>query len=501
MRAHVPAHRDHLEALRFSARIARERNALPEAERLLESILTVAPQDHVARADYARVLIARQRYLTAREQITRLLEHEPGNAAYRLLQATVYAGLAEHERAIALYEELLADAPGWPQGRVLLGHSLKAIGKVVDALAAYRAAAAARPGFGDAYWSLANLKTYRFSDEEIERMRLEEASAAAQRIDRYHLCFALGKALEDRGEYGRSWEYYRRGNALKLAGSRYRKEFTEINTRRQIEVCTAEFFENRAGAGAADRDPILIVGLPRAGSTLIEQILASHTQVEGTQELFEVQRIVLELQGADPDAYEPRYPGVLTHLSRPELCELGARYLSETRAYRHGKPFFIDKMPNNFRHIGLIHLILPHAKIIDVRREPMACCFSNFKQLFASGQDFTYSVENIASYYRTYLELMRHWDTVLPGRVLHVFYEELIEDLPGSVRRILEFCGLEFQPACLEFHRTQRSVSTASSQQVRQPLFRGGLSQWRHFEPWLAPLREALGDAPRRYRE
>jgi tetratricopeptide (TPR) repeat protein len=457
--------------------------------------------DHAAHANHARVLIAQQRYLQARAEITRLLELDPGNPAYRLLRATVDAGLAEHERAVALYQELLAEAPAWPQGHLLLGHSLKAIGRQEEALAAYRAAAAARPGFGDAYWSLANLKIYRFSQDEIERMRIEEAAAGARQLDRCHLCFALGKALEDRGEYGESWEYYERGNALKLADSRYRPEFTEINTRRQIEVCTARFLEERAGSGAPDPDPILIVGLPRAGSTLIEQILASHSQVDGTQELFDIPRIVLELQGPAPDAYAPRYPGVLTHLSRQDLLRLGVRYLRETRAYRRGKPFFIDKMPNNFRHVGLIHLMLPNAKIIDVRREPIACCLGNFKQLFASGQDFTYSIESIARYYRTYLELMRHWDAVLPGRVLRVCYEDVIEDLAGSVRRILDFCGLEFEPGCLEFHRTERSVSTASSEQVRQPLYRDGLSQWRRYEPWLGPLREALGDALTRYRE
>jgi tetratricopeptide (TPR) repeat protein len=501
MRQHLRAHHDHVDTLRLRAGVAQQRNALDDAARLLERILELAPQDHAARADYARVLIARQQYPRARAEISTLLELEPGNPAYRLLRATVCAGLAEHERAITLYEELLAEAPGWAQGHVLRGHSLKAIGRSEDALEAYHAAAAAQPGFGDAHWSLANLKTYRFSQHEVERMRVEEARAAARRVDRYHLCFALGKALEDRGEYAQSWEYYQRGNALKLAGSRYRPEFTEINTRGQIEVCTAQFFRERAGSGVPDRDPILIVGLPRAGSTLIEQMLASHSLVDGTQELFDIPRIVLELQGPGPDAWRPRYPGVLTGLSPQDLSQLGARYLSETRAYRRGQPFFIDKMPNNFRHLGLIHLILPNAKIIDARREPMACCFSNLKQLFASGQDFTYGIENIARYYRSYLELMGHWEAVLPGRVLRVCYEDVIEDLGGSVRRILDFCGLEFEPGCLEFHGTERSVSTASSEQVRRPLYRDALSHWRHYEPWLGPLRDALGDALARYRD
>ena len=324
-------------------------------------------------------------------------------------------------------------------------------------------------------------------------MRAEEEAPAAQSVDRYHLCFALGKALEDRNEYAESWQYYERGNALKRTESRYHPDITETNTRKQIEVCTAEFFAARVGAGAPDPDPIFAVGLPRSGSTLIEQILASHSQVEGTQELSEIQRIVLGLR--------EKYPGVLAELAPEDFRRLGERYMTDTRAYRGDKPFFIDKMPNNFRHIGLIHLMLPNAKIIDVRREPMACCFSNLKQLFASGQEFTYSVEDIARYYRTYLELMRHWDAVLPGRILRVWYENVVDDLDGNVRHILEFCGLPFEPACVEFYKTERSVRTASSEQVRRPIFRDGLFQWRSYEPWLGPLKVSLDDALIRYRE
>jgi hypothetical protein len=384
--------------------------------------------------------------------------------------------------------------------QVLLGHSLKTVGRQQEAVDSYRAAAVAAPSFGDAYWSLANLKTYCFSQDEIARACAEEAAPATQRVDRYHLCFALGKAFEDRGEFVRSWHYYERGNTLKLAQSRYRPEFTEINTRRQIELCTTEFFAARTGVGAQNQDPIFIVGLPRAGSTLIEQILSSHSQVEGTQELFDIPRIVHELNADRPDACDPRYPGVLTELMPEGFRRLGERYLNDTRVYRNHKAFFIDKMPNNFRHLGLIHLMLPNAKIIDVRREPMACCFSNLKQLFASGQDFTYSIENIARYYRTYLELMRHWDTALPGRILRVHYEDVVNDLAGNVRRILMFRGLDFEPASVEFHKTGRSVSTASSEQVRQPIFRDGLLQWRNYSPWLGPLEDALGDALNRYR-
>ena len=270
---------------------------------------------------------------------------------------------------------------------------------------------------------------------------------------------------------------------------------------RKLAIGDRQAIKRREGAGSGTTDPIFIVGLPRSGSTLLEQILASHSRVEGTHELADVQRIVHELQGREEaGTANPRYPRVLGDLSAEELLRLGEKYLNDTRIYRTDKPFFIDKMPNNFRHIGLIHLMLPNARIIDARREPMACCFSNFKQLFASGQEFTYSIEDIARYYRTYLELMNHWNAVLPGRILKIDHESIVEDLDANVRRLLDFCGLEFESACLDFHKTERSVRTASSEQVRQPIFREGLDQWKNFEPWLGPLKTALGDALERYR-
>jgi tetratricopeptide (TPR) repeat protein len=470
---------------------------LDEAERLLEAALTLAPNYRAARLDYVRVLIDRQKYLQAHEEIDTLLKFEPSNTEYLSLYAAACVGLGEHEQAILLYRQLLAMSPASPELHVSLGHALKTVGQQKEAIESYQAAAALRPGFGDAYWSLANLKTYRFSREEIAHMRAEETAPAAHPVDRYHLCFALGKAFEDRNEYAESWQFYERGNRLKRAESRYHPDITETNTRQQIEICTAQFFAARACVGVPDPDPIFIVGLPRSGSTLIEQILASHSQVEGTQELAEIQRIVLGLQRYQSE----HYPGVLAELAPEDFRRLGESYMTDTRAYRNNRPFFIDKMPNNFRHIGLIHLIMPNAKIIDVRREPVACCFSNLKQLFASGQEFTYSIEDIARYYRTYLDLMRHWDAVLPGLVLRFFYEDVVEDLDGNVRRILEFCHLEFEPACLEFYKTGRSVCTASSEQVRQPIFREGLFQSRNYEPWLGPLRDSLGDALIRYRE
>ena len=390
----------------------------------------------------------------ARAQLQKLLAVDPDNLDYRTLTATAHVGLGEHNKAIELYRGLLIDQPQSPDLHLWQGHALKTVGRLSEAIASYQDAADVRPDFGDAYWSLANLKTYRFSEEMIERMRGEEAWPGTSLDDRQHLCFALGKALEDAGQYDESWHYYAKGNALKREESRYRPEILETNTRKQKEVCTAAFFEKRKGWGNPAPDPIFILGLPRAGSTLLEQILASHSMVEGTQELPDIQRFTQGMQDREPDFDNPRYPGCLEALSSEDIRALGDAYIADTRVYRTDKPFFIDKMPNNFRHIGLIHLILPNAKIIDARREPMSCCFSNLKQLFAGGQEFAYSIEDIARYYRTYAELMDHWDAVLPGRVLRVQHEDVVDDLEGSVRRILEDCGLPFEASCVEVPKT-----------------------------------------------
>ena len=484
----------HVEAMRLLARIGMAREVYDDAEALLEGALELAPDYAAARHDYAQTLLQRHRFAEAREQARILLDAEPTNAAYQEAAATAAVGLGDQESAIALYRRLLAERPT-PDVHLWLGHALKTVGRVEEAIAAYYAAAAARPDFGDAYWSLANLKTYRFEPAELQAMQAAEAATGTPSVDRCHLDFALGKALEDAGRFEASWRYYEAGNALKRAESRYRPEILETNTRLQKAVCTAELFERRRGWGDPSPDPIFVVGLPRSGSTLIEQILASHSQVDGTQELPDVQAIVLDLQGRDPDLDDPRYPGTLLDLTAEDAARLGRRYLDGGSVHRRGAPRFIDKMPNNFRHIGLIQLMLPNARIIDARREPMACCFSNLKQLFAQGQEFAYSVHDIARYYRTYVELMGHWDDVLPGRVLRVRHEAVIDDLEGQVRRILDHCGLPFEPACLDFHATRRSVRTPSSEQVRRPIFREGLDQWRNYEPWLAPLRTALGDA------
>jgi tetratricopeptide (TPR) repeat protein len=501
IRAFLLEHGHHIEAMRLLARIGIERDVLDDAQLLLEAVLDLEPDYHAARFDYAQVLIKRHLHQHAHEQAEKLLAADGSNRNYRTLHALTCVGLGLHERAIELYRELLTGATQPADLHLSIAHSLKTLGRREEAIAEYRAAAAARSGYGDVYWSLANLKTYRFEDSELQQMVTAESAAATSVVDRYHLCFALGKALEDRQQYEKSFQYYARGNSLKRAESHYRPEVLELNTRLQIEVCTPALFARNEDCGVRASDPIFVVGLPRSGSTLIEQILASHSGVEGTQELADVPRIVVDLKGRDSDLDNPRYPAVLAGMTAEDFRRLGEKYLTDTRIYRTGKARFIDKMPNNFRHIGLIHLMLPNAKIIDARREPMACCFGNLKQLFAQGQEFCYSVEDIARYYRTYLELMRHWDTALPGRVLRVQHEDVVDDLEGTVRRLLDYCELQFEPACIEFHKTERSVRTASSEQVRQPIYREGLDQWRHYEPWLQPLRESLGDALTRYRD
>jgi tetratricopeptide (TPR) repeat protein len=491
-RAFLRRHPHDLEAMRLLAAVGARLHVLDDAEFLLESALEFEPGFLPARVDYVRVLQRRQRFDRALEQARIVCAADPGNASYQALYADACMAAGHYDQALQVYDSLLRAHPGDAPLSVARGHALKTIGRQGEAIDAYRTACVSRPGFGDPYWSLANLKTYRFDDREIETMRAAERSERAAPADRYHLCFALGKALEDRGEFQEAFACYSRGNALKREEVGYRPERLEAEFARQREICRSELFQSRSGLGCRAQDPIFIVGLPRAGSTLLEQVLASHSQVDGTFELPNILALVHRLRGRRP-AQDPRYPAVLADLGAAELQRLGQRYLDDTRMHRQGAPFFTDKMPNNFRHLGLIHLILPDARIIDARRHPMACCVSAFKQLFAEGQEFSYSLEDLGRYYRGYVELMDHWQDVLPGRILRVDHEAVVADLEGEVRRILEFLGLPFEPACLEFHKTKRSVRTASSEQVRRPLYDSALEHWRHYELWLGPLRTALG--------
>jgi tetratricopeptide (TPR) repeat protein len=504
LRIYLAQHGEHIEAIRMLGRICIARGLRDDAELLLEAVVQRAPGYRAARADYARALLDQHKYVRSREEIQQLLELDPGNRAYLRQYGEACIRLGDYEPGIRLYRRLLGDAlPGRESAELhsWIAFSLRAKGHQTEAIQGYRAAIAALPDSGEAWWGLANLKTYRFAEDDIARKRTVEAAPATSLVDRYHLCFALGKALEDQGRYEESWAFYERGNALKHAEVRYLPTPAEAHVRLSKQVCIREFFETRRGWGVADADPIFILGLTRSGSTLIEQILASHSQVEGTQELADIQRIVRALRGRDTDLKNPRYPGVLAELGPQDFRKFGERFMADTRIYRQTqRPFFIDKLPDNFRDIGLIHLMLPNAKIIDARREPMACCFGNLKQLFSGGQEFSYSIGDIAHYYRNYLEFMRHWNEALPGRILTVQHEDMVENLEGNVRRILDFCGLRFEPACLEFHKTPRNVRTASSEQVRQPISREGVDQWRNYEPWLGPLKDGLGDALTTYR-
>jgi tetratricopeptide (TPR) repeat protein len=493
-------------ALRLLARICIDRGAHAEAETLLETALGLAPDYHEARFDLAAVLLHRQQHRRALAATQTLLAHDRGNRAYRKQHAAALVGLGDYEQVIDLYGHLLAQgcqsAGEAAELRVWRGNALKIAGRLAEAIGEYRAALAVQPGYGVAWFSLANLKTVRFGDDDIAALHLAQAGTDLHDADRIYLAFALGKAMEDRGDHAQAWQHYARGNALRRCTSHYRADATHAGVARLTQTYTPALFAGRGGWGHADPAPIFIVGLPRSGSTLVEQILASHAQVEGTQELTEIGDLVAEICGQDMASTLPRDPAAVARLSPAQITALGARYVDATRAYRRlGRARFIDKMPDNVWHIGLIHQILPHAAIIDVRREPMACCFSNLKQLFGgANQEFAYGSEDVASHYRAYLAIMDHWHAVLPGRVLTVHYEDLVDDLEAGVRRMLAHCDLAFDPACLHFHQTRRSVRTPSSEQVRQPIGRAGLDQWRHYAPWLGPLRAALGDAVDRYR-
>ena len=493
VRAFLRTHGNHIEGMRLLAQIAVKHDILDDAEMLLDNIVQLAPNYTDARYEYAVVLSMRRRYLPQLMQARILLQCEPNNTNFQMIYALACDGLGEYEEALQVYKQLLSQSPDRADLPVLIANALKTFGDQGNAIKYYLSAAALRSTLGSAYFGLANMKTYKFTDAEIRRIRNAETTGSTSLVDQYNLCFALGKALEDRAEFAESFHYYERGNSLKRGETAYDPSRTERHMCLQTTVCTREFFTARKGSGCPRPDPIFIVGLPRSGSTLIEQILASHSQVDGTLELPDIPRLAHQFRSRNGTDDPPPYPAILNELSAEEFREMGEKYIEETQVYRQGAAFFVDKMPSNFREIGLIQLILPNARIIDARREPMACGFGNFKQLFSRGQDFSYSLNDIGRYYRNYIELMKHWDQVLPGKILRVQHEEVVDDLAASVRRILDYCELTFDPACLEFYKTERSVRTVSSEQVRRPIYRDSIDQWRNYEPWLGPLKMALG--------
>ena len=481
-------------ALAMFADLAARSGRHGDAAQLLARCLAQAPDFTQARAAYAIALHQLGQTVATLAQTKRLLAETPSHPVYWQLSAAASMRVGDFEAAADAYRVVLAEHPDLALTWMAFGHVLKTLGRQTEAVAAYRECLRLRPGLGEAWWSLANLKTVALGPAEIIAMESELARAVEDE-DRFHLLFALGKACEDAGDYAQAFARYDAGNALRRAAIDYDPDEVSGHVARCKALLSRSFFAASSGHGSPRPDPIFIVGLPRSGSTLVEQILASHSQVEPTQELPELGAIADRLGGNAARASEGAYPDVLAALTPDELKALGEDYLERTRTYRKtDAAFFIDKTPNNFAHAGLIQLILPRARIIDVRRHPMGCCFSAFKQHFAIGQPFTYSQDDLARYYRDYVELMAHCDAVLPGRVHRVIYEQLVADPEAQVRRLLDHCGLPFEAACLRFYENPRPVRTPSSEQVRMPIFTHATDHWRHFEPWLQPLARGLGD-------
>jgi tetratricopeptide (TPR) repeat protein len=502
LREHLKRHPTDVAAIRMLAEVAARLGRYRDAETLLARCLELAPTFSAARQNYATVLHRQGRSEAALLEVNRLLAEEPRNPGCRNLRAAVLARLGEYEQSIAQYRDVLAEYPNQARIWMSLGHALKTAGRNAESIEAYERSIEKSASLGEAYWSLANLKTFRFRPEQTEAMRAQLASGNLTPDDRFHFEFSLGKALEDAGEYSQSFEHYLEGNRLRRAMINHDADENHAHVARSKQFFTRELFEERAGGGCPAPDPIFVVGLPRSGSTLIEQILASHSRVEGTMELPDVGMLARLVGTRTSRPGLAAYPRALQKFSAAELRELGERYLQQTRIQRKtAAPFFIDKMPNNFAHVGFIHLMLPNAKIIDARRHPLGCCLSGFKQHFARGQTFTYDLTEIGRYYRDYVELMAHFDDVLPGRVHRVFYENMVEDTEAEVRRLLDYCGLEFEPGVMKFHENQRAVRTASSEQVRRPIFREGMDQWRHYDAHLDALKRALGEVLTRYPE
>jgi len=494
LREHLKRYPTDVLAIRMLAEVAARIGRTHDAETLLARCVQLAPGFRMARQNYAMVLHRQNKWAAALTEIDHLMQDEPSNPGLRNLKAAVQGRIGNYEESIELYRKVLRDYPRQPKVWMSLGHALKTANQNAAAIEAYRRCIEIAPQFGEVWWSLANLKTFRFTAEDIAAMRAQLERDDLTNDDRFHFYFTLGKALEDEKDYAGSFEHYARGNSLRRKLIRYDAAENAAHVVRSRRLFTREFLAERAGGGCTAPDPIFIVGLPRSGSTLVEQILSSHSQVEGTQELPDITMLARMVARRTSRAEGSAYPRALEKFPAEELREMGERYMAQTRIQRKtSRPFFIDKMPNNFAHVGMIQLILPNAKIIDTRRHPLGCSFSCFKQHFARGQNFTYDLKELGAYYRDYVELMAHFDAVLPGRVHRVFYENMVEDTEAEVRRLLDYCGLPFEEGVLKFHENKRAVRTASSEQVRQPIFREGLDQWRHFEPWLAPLRNSLG--------
>ena len=486
LRSHLKEDPFEVAAIRMLAEVAGRIGRFRDSEKLLRRALELSPGFTAARANLALMLYRQHRPDEAIAELDRVLAEEPDNPGHANLKAAAFGRIGEFEGAIVLYEQVLAQAPNQPRVWLSFGHMLKTVGRLEEGIAAYRKAIDLMPSLGEAWWSLANLKTVKFSDADIAAMEQALVSGDVAVEDRFHLDFALGKALEDRGEVDDSFAHYAAANALRRKQLGYDANEIEQLVDQLIALATPEFFARRAGQGCDANDPIFVLGMPRAGSTLVEQILSSHSLIEGTTELPDIPALA---------RMDPRFPLNLPDLTAEQMARQGEEFLRRSRIQRKTqRPFFIDKLPNNWLYVPYIRLILPNAKIVDARRHPLGCCFSNFKQHFAKGQAFSYSLEDMGRYYRDYVRLMAHFDRVQPGAVHRVIYERMVDDTEAEVRALLDFCGVEFEPACLSFHKTERAVRTPSSEQVRQPIYRDGTEAWKPFSAYLDPLRAALGD-------
>ena len=496
LRSHLKQAPTDVAAIRMLAEIGARLGRHRDAENLLSRAIELAPDFEAARHNLAIILFRQQKLDEAHAQIEWLLQRDPRNIQYRNLKAATLARLGDYADAIPLYRQLARELPSDARVWLGLGHALRSAGSNDECVAAYRRCIEARPAFGEAWWSLANLKTFRFGEADTEAMERLLPSSQLSDDDRLHIHFAMGKAREDQAAYGAAFDHYAKGNAIRRRQTNYNPDETSAHVTRSKALFTPEFFAARREQGCPDTAPIFIVGLPRSGSTLVEQILSSHSLVEGTMELPDITHLARRIGDQKRKSDPSKYPDGLADLDASALRALGEEYIERTRIQRKtGKPFFIDKMPNNFAHVGMIHLILPNAKIIDARRHPLGTCLSAFKQHFARGQTFSYSMTDLGRYYRDYVDLMAHVDRVLPGRVHRIFYEQLVTDFENGVRALLTHCGLEFEDACLSFHTNTRAVRTASSEQVRRPLYRDAVEHWKNFDAWLQPLKDALGPA------
>ena len=491
---------DHVEAMRMLATVVSTLGNFVEAEQLLNRCLELAPGFAEARFDLANEILAQQRHAEVLLLVERLLAADPTNTSYMSVKAQALRLAGRHADALAQMQQAIIAEPESAKLRLLHGHLLRELGEQARALEAYRCALAIKPGMGEAYWSLGNLKTVKFEDVDLQMMQQQLARSAPQEASRIHLEFALGKAFEDLGRYESSFEHYARGNALERSKYYYNPDDLSAAMQRSKAMLTAQFFAARRDWGSESDDPIFVVGVPRSGSTLLEQILASHSQIEGTRELLTLPAIVQDIVLRENPDDKERYPGAIGRLERAQVEAYAAQYLRQTAEYRtQDKPRFVDKMLGNFAHIGLIHLMFPRATIIDARRHPLGCGFSCFKQLFGRGQPFTYDQGELGRYLRDYFEFMEHVDAVLPGRVHRAYYEQLVGDPESVVKRLLDHCGLPFEAGCLRFYENRRAVTTISSEQVRRPIHADAVDHWRHFEPWLGRLRAAVGDMVDRY--